>query len=254
MPTGSRTRRTTTNTTTPGGEPASPVSRAYLAEFLGTAILVIGGVGTAVIAGQTVGPVGIAFAFGLTLVALVYALGPISGAHFNPAVTLGLLAARRITAGKAAGYVIAQLVGGIAGAAVVSGIAHGRPGYTTADGLGANGYGSNSSGGYSLTAVLGTEVVATFVLVLVILASTDQIAHAAFAGLPIGLTLVVIHLLAIPIDGTSVNPARSFGPALLTGSPALGQVWVFLLAPLAGGLLAAAAHKLLFATAPAPRR
>ncbi|WP_405059575.1 MIP family channel protein [Kribbella sp. NBC_01505] len=252
MTTGSRTRRT--STTTPGGEPATPVSRAYLAEFLGTAILVIGGVGTAVIAGDTVGSVGIALAFGLTLVALIYALGPISGAHFNPAVTLGLLIARRITAGKAAGYVLAQLAGGIAGAVVVSGIAHGRPGYTTADGIGANGFGAQSSGGYTLASVIGTEVVGTFVLVLVILASTDRIAHAAFAGLPIGLALTVIHLLAIPIDGTSVNPARSFGPALLAGNPALGQVWVFLAAPLIGGLLAAAAHRALFAAVPQTHR
>ena len=223
--------------------------RAYLAEFIGTALLVIGGVGTAVLAGDQVGNLGIAVAFGFTLLALAYALGPVSGAHLNPAVTVGLLAAGRIAPGRAAGYVGAQLVGGIGGAALIAIIAAGRPGYSRADdGLGANGFGASSTDGYGLVPVILVEVLLTFVLVLVILAVTDRVADAAFAGIPIGVTLTVLHLIAIPIDGTSVNPARSFGPALLTGGSALGQVWVFLLSPLVGGAIAAIAHRALFST------
>ena len=224
-----------------------PLVRVYLAEFLGTALLVVGGVGTAVLAGKQVGNVGIALAFGFTLLALAYALGPISGAHLNPAVTLGMLIARRIAPARAAGYVIAQLIGGIAGAALVAAIAAGRPGYSRAvDGLGANGYGTASTDGYGLAPVALTEVLLTLVLVLVILSVTDRLADAAFAGIPIGITLAVVHLIAIPIDGTSVNPARSLGPALLTGGTALAQIGVFLLAPLVGAGLGALIHRILF--------
>ncbi len=220
------------------------VIRTCSAEFLGTALLVLGGVGTAVLAGDQVGDVGIALAFGLTLLALAYALGPISGAHLNPAVTLGMLVARRIGPARAAGYVVAQVLGGLAGAAAVAGIARSRP--APVDGIGANGYGAASTDGYALGPVLVTEVLLTFVLVFVILAVTDSVADAAFAGIPIGLTLTVLHLIAIPIDGTSVNPARSIGPALLTGGTALSQLWVFLVAPLVGGLIAALVHRGIF--------
>lgn len=224
-----------------------PTIRACLAEFLGTAVLVLGGVGTAVLAGDAVGDLGVALAFGFTLLALAYALGPISGCHINPAVTLGLLTAGRISAGRAAGYIGAQLAGGLAGAGLVAAIATGRAGYTLAvDGLGANGYDTASADGYGLPAVALTEVLLTFVLVFVVLAATDQIGEVAFAGIPIGITLVVVHLVAIPIDGTSVNPARSLGPALLSGGTALSQVWVFLLAPLLGGVAAALVHRGLF--------
>ena len=225
--------------------------RACSAELIGTALLVVGGVGSAVVAGRTIGDLGVALAFGFVLLALAYALGPISGAHLNPAVTLGMVLARRIPARDAAGYVVAQLVGGVLGAALVAAIAVGRPGYSlAADGLGANGFGAASTGGYGLPTVLLTEVLLTFVLVLVILSVTHRIADTALAGIPIGLTLAVLHLIAIPIDGTSVNPARSLGPALFAGSTALGQVWVFLVAPLVGGLVAAGVHRLLHPAAP----
>ena len=223
--------------------------RACSAELIGTALLVVGGVGSAVVAGRTIGDLGVALAFGFVLLALAYALGPISGAHLNPAVTLGMVLARRIPARDAAGYVVAQLVGGVLGAALVAAIAVGRPGYSlAADGLGA--IGAASTGGYGLPTVLLTEVLLTFVLVLVILSVTHRIADTALAGIPIGLTLAVLHLIAIPIDGTSVNPARSLGPALFAGSTALGQVWVFLVAPLVGGLVAAVVHRLLHPAAP----
>lgn len=228
-----------------------PLLRPLAAELTGTALLVVGGVGTAVIAGKSVGDLGVALAFGFVLVALAYALGPVSGAHLNPAVTLGMLVAGRIPGRHAAGYVVAQLVGAVLGAALVAAIATGRPGYSiAADGLGANGYGAGSSGGYGLPAVLLTEVLLTFVLVFVILSVTHGIADTAFAGIPIGLTLAVIHLVAIPVDGTSVNPARSLGPALFAGPTALGQLWVFLLAPLVGGLVAAGVHRVLFPAEP----
>ncbi|MEC3973878.1 aquaporin [Amycolatopsis sp. H20-H5] len=226
-----------------------PRYSAYLAEFLGTAILVLGGVGTAVIAGKTVGDLGVALAFGLTLLAMVYTVGPISGAHLNPAVTLGMLVTGKIKALAAAGYVVAQLAGGLGGAALILVIARGRDGYSlAADGLGANAYGPDQAGHFSLTAVLVTEVVLTLLLVFVILATTDRIGNAALAGIPIGLTLAVLHLIAIPIDGTSVNPARSFGPALLTGGTSISQLWVFIVAPLVGALLAAGLYRLTFTT------
>lgn len=221
--------------------------KSYLAEFIGTMILVIGGVGTAVIAGDQVGYLGIALAFGLTLVFLVYAIGPISGCHVNPAVTLGLLATGKIALKDAIAYVVAQFLGGIAGAAIVFGIAHGRPTYTRSiDGLGANGYGTGSPDGYSLASSFGAEIVLTFLLVFVVLAATDRIGTAALAGLAIGTTLVICHLVGIPITGTSVNPARSLGPALFAGGDALSQLWLFLVAPGIGGVIGALVYNLLF--------
>ncbi|GAB2916156.1 aquaporin Z [Rhodococcus aerolatus] len=222
-------------------------ARTYLAELLGTAILVIGGVGTAVLAGDTVGTVGVALAFGLTLLALAYAIGPISGCHVNPAVTLGVALAGRLSPRDAVGYVVAQLVGGLAGAGIVYAVATGRPGYDLAvDGLGTNGWGAQSPLGFGLGAAALVEVVGTFLLVFVVLAATDRTAQTAFAGIPIGLTLVVIHLATIGVDSTSVNPARSLGSALVARGDALGQVWLFLLLPLVGAALAAGVHKGLF--------
>lgn len=216
----------------------------YAAEGLGTALLVIGGVGTAVLAGDTVGTPGIALAFGLTLLFLVYSIGPISGCHVNPAVTLGVLMTRGISAARAAGYVVAQLIGALAGAAVVLAIASGRPGYDRAvDGLGTNGYGAESPGEYNLLSVALVEIVATAILVFVVLSVTASHAPKIAAGVPIGLTLVVLHLLAIGIDSTSVNPARSFGPAVLAGGASLSQLWVFVVFPLIGGALAAVIHR-----------
>lgn len=217
-----------------------------LAEAVGTAVLVIGGVGTAVLAGKTVGTVGIALAFGLTLAALVYAIGPISGCHVNPAVTLAMALRRRMQPRMALGYVVAQVVGAIVGGAIVLLVASGRPGYSIdVDGLGTNGYGARSTGGYGLLPVAVVEIVMTAVLVLVVFAATDSIATPAGAGVAIGATLVVAHLVAIGIDSTSVNPARSLGPALFAGGVAVSQLWVFIVFPLIGGAVGAVLHLLI---------
>jgi aquaporin Z len=223
--------------------------RRAAAESVGTFVLVFGGVGAAVIAGDAIGNLGIAFAFGLSLLAMAYAVGPISGCHINPAVTLGLLAARRIDVGEAVRYWIAQIVGAIIAAAVLLAIIAARKGGYDAgtDGLGANGYGDHSPGGYPWGAALVAEVVLTAFLVFTVLAATDRIASAAFAGIPIGLVLTLIHLVGIPITNTSVNPARSIGPALFVGGWALEQLWLFIVAPLLGALAGAGLHTLLFA-------
>jgi aquaporin Z len=219
------------------------------AEAVGTFVLVFGGVGTAVIAGEAVGALGIAFAFGLSLLAMAYAIGPVSGCHINPAVTLGLLVSRRIELSEAIRYWGAQVVGAIVASAVLLVVAKARAGgYDAgAEGFGANGYGDHSPEGYDLLGALIAEIVLTFFLVFTVLAATDRIASVAFAGIPIGLVLVLIHLVGIPITNTSVNPARSIGPALFVGGWALEQLWLFILAPLAGAALAAGLHKFLFA-------
>ena len=225
--------------------------KSYLAELIGTMVLVVGGVGTAVIAGDYVGFLGIALAFGLTLLFLVYAIGPISGCHVNPAVTIGLLATGKIRAKDALAYIVAQLIGGILGAAIIFGIANGKPTYDRAvDGMGANGWDALSPDGYSMTAAFGAEVVLTFLLVFVVLAATDRIGTAALAGLAIGFTLAVCHLIGIPIDGTSVNPARSLGAAVFSGGDALGQVWLFFVAPIVGGVIGALVYNILFGQDP----
>ena len=219
------------------------------AEAVGTFVLVFGGVGTAVIAGEAVGALGIAFAFGLSLLAMAYAIGPVSGCHINPAVTLGLLVSRRIELSEAIRYWGAQIVGAIVASAVLLVVAKARAGGydASAEGFGANGYGDHSPEGYDLLGALIAEIVLTFFLVFTVLAATDRIASVAFAGIPIGLVLVLIHLVGIPITNTSVNPARSIGPALFVGGWALEQLWLFILAPLAGALLAATLHRALFA-------
>lgn len=225
--------------------------KSYIAELIGTMILVIGGVGTAVIAGDHVGFLGIALAFGLTLLFLVYAIGPISGCHVNPAVTIGLMVTGKIKPKDAVAYIIAQLIGGIIGAAIIFGIVNGKPTYDNAvDGMGANGWGALSPDGYSMSAAFGAEVVLTFLLVFVVLAATDRIGTAALAGLAIGFTLTVCHLIGIPIDGTSVNPARSLGAAVFSGGDALGQVWLFFVAPVIGGVIGALVYNVLFGRDP----
>jgi len=218
------------------------------AECVGTFVLVFAGVGTAVIAGKTVGDVGIAFAFGLSLLVMAYAIGPISGCHINPAVTLGLALRRRISPGEAGAYWAAQIVGGIIAAGVILLIAKGQPGGYSASssGLGANGYGAHSPAGYGLGAGAAAEVILTAFLVFTVLSATDRLAETAFAGIPIGLVLVMIHLMGIPVTGVSVNPARSIGPALFVGGWALSQLWLFIVAPLVGGALGAGVHALLF--------
>ena len=210
------------------------MKKKFIAEALGTMILVLFGCGTAVVAGDKVGFLGIAFAFGLALIAAAYGIGPISGCHINPAVSLGVWAAGRMKAKEMLVYWAGQVVGAIVGALVLQFIVvgMGKPG------LGQNGYGAGSPGGYGLYASLIFEFVATFIFLLVILGSTQKAAPGAFAGLAIGLTLTVIHIFGIPIDGVSVNPARSLGPALLVGGLALQQVWVFIVFPMLGALLA----------------
>jgi aquaporin Z len=213
--------------------------KKYLAEFVGTFTLVLFGCGTAVVAGKDVGHAGIAFAFGLALVAMAYGIGPVSGCHINPAVSLGVFTAGRMSAGDLVGYIVGQLLGGIAGAAVLFAIASGLlAGYNIASaGLGQNGWGEGYLGGYALSAAVTFEFVATLLFVIVILGSTQQGAPTQFAGLAIGLTLVAIHLFGISITGVSVNPARSLGPAVFVGGQALAQVWMFLVVPSLAGVV-----------------
>ncbi|MEV0092932.1 MIP family channel protein [Streptomyces sp. NPDC050738] len=219
-------------------------TRTIAAEFLGTLLLVFFAVGAAVLAGEYITAIGIALAFGFTLLALAYALGPISGCHVNPAVTLGMLAARRINLRTAVEYWVAQLLGGIAGAALLFLVAKQVPGLKTSGAFGSNGYGDRSDVHINVGGAFIVEVVLTFLLVFVVLAVTHKVAVTGFDGLPIGLALAAIHLIGIPLTGTSVNPARSIGPALFAGTAALSQLWLFILAPLVGGVLAALAHRL----------
>ena len=215
------------------------MSKKLVAEFLGTLILVLFGCGSAVLMGADIGMTGISLAFGLAIVAAAYGLGAISGAHLNPAVSLGVMLARRMPAGDFIGYVVAQVAGAIAGAAILLMIANGKADYSVAvNGLGQNGYGAGYLGEYSLISALVFEVVMTFLFVTVILGATHSGAPGAMAGLAIGLTLAAIHLVGINVTGVSVNPARSIGPALFVGGKALADLWVFIVAPLAGGAIA----------------
>jgi aquaporin Z len=225
--------------------------RSLFAELLGTALLVFFGVGAATLSfgfkvagvSTSAGVVATALAFGLVLLVLVYAIGPISGCHVNPAVTIGFLVARRISLTDAVGYWIAQVAGGIAGAAALFGIVHETPDYSTKTiGLGTDGYGTHSIVGLNGTGAFVVEVILTFIFVFVILAVTRRASNATVAGLVIGLTLTLVHIVGIPLDGTSVNPARSLGPALFVGGAALSQLWVFIVAPLVGGVLSAIAY------------
>jgi len=227
------------------------LGRKLAAELLGTFVLVFGGVGTAVLAGSGVGLVGISFAFGFTLLVMAYAIGPISGCHINPAVTLGLLIRKKLPVAEAAGYWVAQVLGGIVGAAAVLAIAKGAEGGYDAGkaGLGANGYAEHSPGMFSMGSAFTIELILTALLVFVVLATTDRIANTAFAGLPIGFALVLIHLISIPVTNTSVNPARSIGPAIFVGDWAIEQLWLFIVAPLAGAVVGAVLHAGLFSGA-----
>lgn len=219
------------------------MSKRITAEFLGTFILVFFGVGAAVLMGDRIGMLGIALAFGLSIVAAAYALGAISGAHLNPAVSLGMVAAGRMGAGEFLGYAIAQVAGATVGALAVLAIASGKADYALAiHGLGQNGYGAGYLGEYSLVAALLFEAIATFVFVTVVLGATQDGAPGAMAGLAIGLTLAGIHLVGINVTGVSVNPARSIGPAVIVGGKALADLWVFIVAPLAGGAVAGMIH------------
>jgi aquaporin Z len=217
------------------------------AEFLGTFWLVFGGCGSAVIAAAFpevgIGLLGVSFAFGLTVLTMAYAVGHVSGGHFNPAVSVGLLVGGRFSGSDLPGYVIAQVLGAVAAAAVLYLIASGREGFDVAAGFASNGFGEHSPGGYSLLAAFVAEVVLTFFFLLIILGSTDGRAPAGFAPIAIGLGLTLIHLISIPVTNTSVNPARSTGPALFVGGWALGQLWLFWVAPTLGAALAGLTYR-----------
>jgi aquaporin Z len=223
------------------------MSKKLAAEFIGTFWLVLGGCGSAVLAAAFpevgIGLVGVALAFGLTVLTMAYAIGHISGCHLNPAVTAGIWAAGRLPTGQVLPYMAAQVVGGFVGAFVLYLIASGKAGFDLAGGLASNGYGEHSPGGYSLGAGLLTEVVMTFMFLVIILGSTDSRAPANFAPIAIGLGLTLIHLISIPVTNTSVNPARSTGPALIVGDWALSQLWLFWVAPIAGAVAAGFLHR-----------
>jgi len=213
----------------------------YAAELFGTFVLVFAGLGTAVLAGGQVGNVGVAFAFGLALLAMAYTMGPVSGCHINPAVTLGMLAAKRMSAKEAVGYWVAQAIGATIAAGVVLFIAEGAPGGSIASLAGAaNGYGmQHSPGHYSMAASFVAEMFLTMLLVITVLGVTDDRAPKGFAGIPIGLILTTIIIAGIPVTNGSFNPARSIGPAIWVGGWAMNQLWLFIVAPMTGGLLAA---------------
>lgn len=217
----------------------------YFAEFVGTFVLVFGGCGAAVLAGDKIGFVGVSLAFGLSLLAMVYAIGHISGCHINPAVTLGLLLTGKFQKKNLAGYWVAQIVGAAVAAGLLLVVAKGGPnGYDAATaGFAANGYGAHSPGQYGLIAAALTEVILTFFLVMTVIGATDIKAPVGFAGLPIGLVLTLIHLVGIPVTNTSVNPARSISQALFVGGWALEQLWLFIVAPLVGAVLAAFVYR-----------
>jgi len=221
--------------------------KAYGAEFFGTFWLVLGGCGSAVVAAKFpdvgIGLLGVAFAFGLTVLTMAYAIGHISGCHLNPAVSIGLWAGGRFPADKLLPYIGAQVLGGVVAGGMLYGIASGKAGFDVASGFAANGYGAHSPGGYSLLAALICEVVMTMMFLIIILGSTDKRAPQGFAPLAIGLGLTLIHLISIPVTNTSVNPARSTGVAVFVGGWAMAQLWLFWIAPIAGGVLGAVAYR-----------
>jgi len=221
--------------------------KKYLAELLGTFVLVFVGTGSAVVAGKSVGFLGIALAFGISVLVMVYAIGPISGCHINPAITIAMLADKKIGSKDAALYIVAQCIGAVIASLLLLAVMTGLPGYDLAtNGLGQNGYGIASPGGFSLASGFIAEVIFTFIFLMVIFGATSRAAPAGFAGLAIGLSLAMIHIACIPITGTSVNPARSLGPALVAGGTALAQLWMFILAPVIGALIAAFVWRYLF--------
>lgn len=234
--------------------------KKYFAEFIGTFSLVLFGCGAAVVSGiagphlseiglSGLGLLGISLAFGLAVVAMAYAIGPISGCHINPAISISMMVAGKLNPTHTAGYVIAQMAGATAGAGVLYLVQSGMPGFTMGEwALGSNGFGEGYLGGYNMTSAFITEAVLTFLFLFVIFATTHKQSNATMAGLAIGVTLVLIHLVAIPITGTSVNPARSFGPAIFAGGKALSQLWLFMVAPVVGGLAAAFVWKYGFET------
>ena len=218
--------------------------KKYAAEFVGTFVLVFGAIGSAVFAGDKIGYLGVSLAFGFALLAMAYAIGSVSGCHINPAVTLGIFLSKKMGASDVIGYFVAQIAGGIFGAGLLMLILSDKSGGAASLAGAANGYGEHSPGGYGLIAALVAEVVLTFFLVFTVLSSTDSKAPTGFAGIPIGFVLALIHLVSIPITNTSVNPARSIATAVFTGGWAISQLWVFILAPLAGAALASAVYRI----------
>jgi len=219
-----------------------PLTKRAIAEFIGTFWLVFGGCGSAVLAAAFpnvgIGLLGVALAFGLTVLTMAYAIGHVSGCHLNPAVSIGLVVAKRFPAADLLAYVVAQVAGAVVAAGVLFVIASGKTGFDLAGGFAANGYGAHSPGGYSLTACLVAEVVLTFMFLLIILGATDQRAPQGFAPIAIGFGLTLIHLIGIPVTNLSVNPARSTGPALFVGGWAVQQLWLFWIAPIVGAAIA----------------
>jgi len=226
------------------------IGKRAAAEFFGTFWLVFGGCGSAVLAaafpGLGIGFLGVALAFGLTVLTMAFAIGHISGAHLNPAVSIGLVAGKRFPASELLPYVAAQVIGGIAGAGVLFVIASGQPNFDVSKGFASNGYGAYSQGGYSMLACLVAEIVLTMFFLLIIMGSTDRRAPAGFAPIAIGLGLTLIHLVGIPVTNLSVNPARSTGPAVFVGGWALAQLWLFWVAPIIGGALGGGVYRFLF--------
>ena len=226
------------------------LSKRAIAEFFGTFWLVFGGCGSAVLAAAFpqlgIGFAGVALAFGLTVLTMAFAIGHISGCHLNPAVSAGLVVGKRFPASELLPYVVAQVLGGIAGAGTLYIIASGKEGFDLAGGFASNGYGAHSPGGYPLLSCLVAEVVLTFFFLLIIIGSTDKRAPAGFAPIAIGLGLTLIHLIGIPVTNLSVNPARSTGPAVFVGGWALSQLWLFWLAPIVGGALAGGVYSAVF--------
>ena len=233
--------------------------KKYLAEFIGTFSLVLFGCGAAVVAGKTIpitvadaptgiGLLGISLAFGFAVVVMAYAIGPISGCHINPAISIAMLVAKKLSLADTIGYIVAQFIGATVAACLLMAIQKGAPNFSMGEwALGSNGWGPGYLGNYTTTAAFLTEALLTFIFLFVIFATTSKLGNSNMAGLAIGLTLVLIHLVAIPITGTSVNPARSFGPALLAGGKAFQQLWLFMVAPVLGGIVAALAWRFVFA-------
>lgn len=228
-----------------------PIAKRAFAEFLGTFWLVFGGCGSAVLAAAFpnvgIGLLGVSFAFGLTVLTMAYAIGHISGCHLNPAVSIGLVVGKRFDAKELPAYIGAQVLGGIAAAAVLFVIASGKEGFSLSGGFAANGFDAHSPGGYSMMAALVAEVVLTCMFLLVILGSTDRRAPQGFAPIPIGLALTLIHLIGIPVTNLSVNPARSTGPAIFVGGWAIEQLWLFWLAPIVGAAIGGVIYQSMFA-------
>ncbi|MGS0673658.1 aquaporin Z [Shewanella sp. 125m-1] len=224
------------------------MTQKMTAEFIGTLWLVLGGCGSAVLAATFpevgIGFLGVAFAFGLTVLTMAFAIGHISGCHLNPAVSVGLWAGGRFPASELLPYIIAQVAGGIVGAGILYLIASGQDGFSLSAGFASNGYGDRSPGGYSLTAALICEIVMTLFFLLIILGATDARAPKGFAPIAIGLGLTLIHLISIPVTNTSVNPARSTAPALFVGEAALSQLWLFWVAPIIGAIIAGMIYKI----------